>query len=458
VWTKRYDEISGKLASIGRELGELRKKQETQPLSLAEQKRIDDLEKDLEVANRAFDSTLGKLIAGLEDIQSKQSVSDKADDTGSRQGTLEELGAGTVLLQYLVLNDKVSILLTTPTVRLAREGKVTQAELNRLIAAYRETLRNPKLDPTPQAHALYQFLIAPVASDLQQAQAKVIMLSLDGTLRYLPFAALYDGQHYLVEQYALSLYNEAAADKLKDKNSGSWKVWGMGVTQAHPGFTALGSVKGELDGIVGQAGLNGQIWLDEAFNEQTLKNGVVQRYPVLHIASHFNFSPGTLSDSYLLLGDSTHLSLQDVKVKFNFTGVDLITLSACETGFGGGQDINGREVEGLGAIMQKKGAKSVMATLWSVEDSSTAQLMQNFYHLRQQQNLNKAEALRNAQLALLRGSTKVEELKATTVQRGGKLAIDGKIARTDHLFFYDPDVPFAHPFYWAPFILMGNWL
>lgn len=450
-WARRYGEISGKLAGIGRELGELRKKQD---LSKSEQSRLSALEKDLEVANQNFDQMVSQLIAGL---ANSQAVSDKVDDIGARQGTLDELGAGTVLLQYLVLDNKVSMLLTTPAVRLARESKVTRAELNHLIAAYRETLHNPRLDPQPQAQALYQLLIAPVSADLEQAQAKVIMLSLDGTLRYLPFAALNDGQHYLVERYAISLYNEAAADKLKDKNAATWKVWGLGVTQAHPGFKALSAVKGELNGIVGQAGLSGQTLLDDAFNEQALKDGVSQHYPVLHIASHFKFTPGTLSDSYLLLGDDTHLSLRDVKIKHSFIGVDLVTLSACETGFGGGQDANGREVEGLGAIMQKKGAKSVMATLWPVADASTAQLMQSFYHERQQQHLSKAEALRQAQLALLTGRNKTLASVAPDERGFKRVQQDGTTA-TASAYTFDPKAPYAHPFFWAPFILMGNWL
>lgn len=461
-WAERYGQISGKLAGIGRELAELRKKQETQTLSKEELDRLSTLENDLEVANVAFDKMLGALVAGLKDSQTKQTVSDKVDDIGARQGTLEELGAGTVLLQYLILDDRVSILLSTPTVRLAREGNVTQAQLNRMIAAYRETLRNPKLDPQPQAQALHKLLIAPVAADLEQAQAKVIMLSLDGALRYLPFAALYDGQHYLMERYALSLYNEAAADKLKDKNAPNWKVWGLGVTQAHPGFAALSSVKGELDGIIGQAGLSGQALLDQAFDEPALKDGVTRKYPVLHIASHFKFTPGTLSDSYLLLGNGVHLTLQDVKVKYSFVGVDLVTLSACETGFGGGQDATGREVEGLGAIMQKRGAKSVMATLWPVEDSSTAQLMKGFYSTRQQQHMNKAEALRQAQLALLKGgkAQTVTPTSSINPDERGARRVSGEQGAVGGIlpFQANSDAPFAHPYFWAPFILMGNWL
>jgi CHAT domain-containing protein len=101
--------------------------------------------------------------------------------------------------------------------------------------------------------------------------------------------------------------------------------------------------------------------------------------------------------------------------------VDLLTLSACDTGLGGGRDAQGREIEGLGVIAQQQGAKAVLATLWPVADQSTATLMADMYKQRQDKSLTKIEALRQAQISLL------------------------------------SQPKYSHPFYWAPFILMGNW-
>lgn len=101
--------------------------------------------------------------------------------------------------------------------------------------------------------------------------------------------------------------------------------------------------------------------------------------------------------------------------------MDLLTLSACDTGLGGGRDERGREIEGFGVIAQQQGAKAVLATLWPVADQSTAILMADMYGRRQSMNLTKIEALRQAQLAL------------------------------------QSQPKYAHPYYWAPFILMGNW-
>jgi CHAT domain-containing protein len=175
---------------------------------------------------------------------------------------------------------------------------------------------------------------------------------------------------------------------------------------------------------------------------------------VVHIASHFRFTPGTNADSYLLLGDDGRLTLEELwKRDYRFSNVDLLTLSACETALGDGADAGG-EVEGLGALVQKRGAKSVLATLWSVADATTGLFMRTLYEQRQQPDVSKAEALRRAQLAFVNGDATARNLP-TGVRRGAGRSEPPGAGRT---FATDPDAPFAHPFYWAPFILMGNWL
>ncbi len=124
-----------------------------------------------------------------------------------------------------------------------------------------------------------------------------------------------------------------------------------------------------------------------------------------------------------------------------------MTLSACETAMG--TNGKGTEIEGFGALAMNQGAKAVIATLWPVADESTSLLMQQFYKLHEEKKLPKVEALRQAQLALLTGSIKEQQLG--DADRGGK---DG--ARPKR-FRADPEKPFAHPYFWAPFIMMGNW-
>ena len=204
--------------------------------------------------------------------------------------------------------------------------------------------------------------------------------------------------------------------------------------------------------------LPGQMQLDERFTLAQLQS--VLDNPVLHIASHFRFVPGS-DASFLLLGDGSHLTLRDVRARgLRFNRVDLLTLSACETAVGGGHNENGLEVEGLGVLAQKQGARAVLATLWPVADASTGLLMQRFYQLRQRDNTSKAEALRQAQLVLLRGDftagSAASSTAAPTQERGAARATAGVAAAAS--FTTDPTRRYAHPYYWAPFILMGNWL
>ena len=376
--------------------------------------------------------------------------------------TLNSLGHGAVLLQYIVTDTRVSIILTTPQVQLARETTIPAKGLNRKISEFRRVLQSPTRDPRPQAQALYQLLIAPVADDLKQANAKTLMVSLDGSLRYLPMGALYDGKAYLAERYPLAMYTEVATDKLREKPEAQWKVAGLGITHKIGEFAALPSVQQELDGIIyvgarKSAGgvLPGDIYLDKDFNQARLHDVLDRAYPVLHIASHFVFIPGTEAQSFLLLGDGKQLSLAELRTGgWKFGSVDMMTLSACETALGGGRDENGREIEGFGALVQRQGAKGVLATLWPVADQSTAILMQTLYRLRQEKGMTKAEALREAQLALITGKH-----AQPAISRKIPITSSAVAATADApVYAPDPSKPYAHPYYWAPFILMGNWL
>lgn len=155
-----------------------------------------------------------------------------------------------------------------------------------------------------------------------------------------------------------------------------------------------------------------------------------KRYSVIHVATHFKLAPGNEEESSVVLGDG-ELTLREIRTDqgIKLSGFDLVTLSACETAIGGGH--KGVEVEGLGVTLQNKGAKSVLATLWKVQDEGTARFMEEFYRVRgEERKTTKAEALRQAQLALITGRVKAD----------------------------NPKIDLTHPYYWAPFVLMGNWL
>jgi CHAT domain-containing protein len=174
----------------------------------------------------------------------------------------------------------------------------------------------------------------------------------------------------------------------------------------------------------------------------------------VHIASHFVFKPGDDSQSYLLLaGKDTdaagyHLTVADFRdnQKLELNDTDLLTLSACETGMSGNAS-NGREVDGLGTTAQLKGAKAVISSLWEVNDASTGQLMGDFYNRWAEGagKVTKVEALRQAQLDLLLG-------KATAAGSADGRGFSGTRHEESAV-----SKGYAHPYYWAPFVLMGNW-
>ena len=223
--------------------------------------------------------------------------------------------------------------------------------------------------------------------------------------------------------------------------------------------------------------LTGDVLPDAQFTRVNFIEAMKQKRPVVHIASHFSFRPGDEARSFLLMGDGTAFTLNEMKKETNlFQDVDLLTLSACNTA-ATQQDANGREIDGFAELAQRLGAGAVMATLWSVSDASTPWLMRDFYATRQSKaGMTKTEALRKAQLGVLNGTAEIKPLaegeKGSTenkvqiviIPRGGKR--DENQTRSDvvyldegeaPIFKKDDKKPFSHPFYWSPFILIGNW-
>ena len=438
-YEKRYREIGDNLMTIGVERGGLLAKKSLTP---EQSQRLAALEQDLIVGNQAFERFLGDL---TQHFSAKPEMTGRIENLRETQGIMEdlrELPAGTVAIFTLIGDDKFHTILRTPDAQKAYEYPIKAADLNRKILEFRQSIQNPKLDPRPLAQELYKILIADMADDLRQADAKTLMWSLDGALRYIPLAALCDGKHYLVEQYGVSVMTLASNTRLKDRPDRTWTAAGFGTTAALP------SVASELGGIIstkpGDGGvLAGEIKLDAQFTQQSMRETLLKHYPVVHIASHFNFQAGNETKSYLLLGDGGHLSLAQLKTSANlFGGVQLLTLSACNTGVG-----DGAEVEAFGALAQRQGAKAVVASLWPVVDASTALLMRELYRIREANpSLTKLEALRQAQIELLQG-------KITSPSEGRRRALIHETAAPS------PSAQdFRHPYFWAPFFLMGNWL
>ena len=388
-------------------------------------------------------------------------------DVKGNAAILNQVIAGmprTVALYTAVTKDRYSVIVISGAgPAIGRKYDISEKDLNQKVAAFQQALRTPKGDPRPQAKELYKILIGPIQADLDQLRAQTLVWSLDGTLRYIPIAALYDGKHYVVENYNVVTFTPASVPFLRSKpDLGSLSAVAMGISLKYQdGLNPLPSVVSELDDIVkdpavqGAVGvLPGTILLNGQFTEKGMEDQLGGQHTVVHIASHFVLQPGDDSQSYLLLagkdseGTGYHLTVADFRDNQNLSLIDteLLTLSACETGVSSLAS-NGREVDGLATTAQLKGAKAVLSTLWPVNDSSTGELMADFYRrwAGGGGKVTKVEALREAQLDLLLG-------KSTAASGANDRGFSSEGSN---------ELPsprgFSHPFYWAPFVLMGNW-
>lgn len=465
---KRYKERAGELTRLGSEYAALDAERVKWPANrpFPEQARLDELGRLLADAEEQFQRLLEMLKAefGQENIRVKEVESGLQKD-------LKAWGDAHVAAIYTIVGEKnLTIVVMTAGAKPSHTIPISAVELNQLIGEFRAAVTNPAVDPRPSAQKLYDVLVKPIESDLEGIDAQTLLWSLDGALRYVPVAALYDGKHgYLAERYANVIITLASRTNLGLQPAARehWQVLGLGVSKEYENFGALTEVPEELCRIVHESTpeaeqcqteigvLDGHRLLDEQFTFTAFKN-YLGRYPLVHIASHFSFKPGKENDSFLLLGGGNERKLTIDKIRKGntmFNGVELLTLSACDTATGGVR-ANGEEVESFGVLAQEQGAKAVMATLWQVADPSTRELMVKFYELYSTTpNITKAEALRQGQLSLLSGG---QQANGAQPPRAVLAARDQNKA-AGPAFIADPQKPYAHQYYWAPFILIGNW-
>ncbi|NET40083.1 MAG: CHAT domain-containing protein [Cyanothece sp. SIO1E1] len=189
----------------------------------------------------------------------------------------------------------------------------------------------------------------------------------------------------------------------------------------------------------------GRVFMNDRFDFNALRRNA-RNHRVLHIATHAKFEPGALEDSFLVLGNGDPLRISKIEqIGRQLRNVHLVVLSACETALGG-QGADGREIAGLSAyFLAPNRAKSVLASLWQVADDSTSLLMQQFYAQLATGDLSKAEALQQVQSAFIQNDDEMASLLA----RGGGFESVNSVNEIAGL---------NHPYYWAPFILIGNGL
>ena len=343
----------------------------------------------------------------------------------ARPRQIEEVDPTAAVIYPIILPDRLAVILSLPDRSLRHYSTyLPQAEIENTIENLYQSL-NPVFSNQQRlqlSQQVYDWLIKPAEADLTKYGIETLAFVLDGSLRKIPMAALHDGK-----QYAIAKYNIALTPGLQLLPSPGLPVEKLkavvaGISESHQEFSSLPGVKEEVTQISSQ--LSSQLLLNQEFTENNLQEQLEKiAAPIVHLATHGQFG-STPEDTFIVTwNDRIKVNELEDLLRTRQTSqtqpIELMVLSACQTATG-----DRRATLGMAGIAVRSGARSTLATLWSVKDESTTRLIDKFYQqlVQSQPDVNKAEALRQAQLAL----------------------IDSQ--------------DFNHPFYWSPFVLVGNWL
>jgi len=287
---------------------------------------------------------------------------------------------------------------------------------------------------------LYQWMIAPLEQELLASGINTIVFSMDNGLRSLPVAALHDGQQFLVEKYSLGLIPSVNLTDTRYQSLKDAQVLAMGASK-FADQNPLPAVPVELETITPKL-WRGKSFLNEGFTLDKLKSQrASEPFGIIHLATHGEFKPGLPSNSYIQLFD-TQLKLNQLRqLGWNNPPVELLVLSACRTAVGD------EDAElGFAGLAVQAGVKSAVASLWYVSDEGTLGLMTEFYRQLKVAPI-KAQALRDAQLAMMKGQVRLS--RGHLHESGEKLPLPPELAKLG-------DRSLEHPYYWAAFTMIGS--
>ncbi|WP_313949228.1 CHAT domain-containing protein [Leptolyngbya sp. FACHB-261] len=340
----------------------------------------------------------------------------------ARPVKIDEIDPKAAVVYPIILPNQFSVIVSLPNQPLHyHKSSLNQAEVEQLLTQTRQSLRPTAFakDWLPLAQQIYDLLLRPVEAELAASNIKTLVFVPDGLLRSLPMSVLHDRQQYLIEKYSVVL--TPGLQLLQPQPLERLNLNGLlaGLSQAREGFSALPNVVAEINQI--EAEIPAQVLLNGSFTNQAFQNQIDSTpSPIVHLATHGQFSSNA-DDTFILAWDGRinvkqlDQLLRSREGKLN--PIELLVLSACQTATG-----DKRSALGMAGVAVRSGARSTLASLWSVSDRSTSLLMINFYRELGQPGITKAEALRRAQVALLQ------------------------------------EDDYAAPYYWAPFVLLGNWL
>lgn len=333
---------------------------------------------------------------------------------------LEKVAVKTAILYPILLPDRIEMLVSFNAGLQQFTVPIKQQLLNSTIRDFRAKLeKRTTFQYLQPAQQLHQWLIAPLLTVLHQQQIETLVIVPDGALRTIPFAALYDGRQYLIEQFALATTPSLALTNPQALPAKHIEVLLNGLTQSVQGFAALPYVAQELKTIQAQFS-NSNILENKAFQSNSLGQALLNSpYRIVHIASHGQFNRNPKATFLLSYDGRITMDVLErylTASKYRDQPVELLTLSACQTAAG-----DDRAALGMAGVAVKAGARSALASLWFINDQASSDLIGLFYAQLKQQH-SKADALRYAQRTLLKDSR------------------------------------YNHASYWSPFLLIGNWL
>ncbi|TYQ26832.1 CHAT domain-containing protein [Pseudanabaena sp. UWO311] len=338
---------------------------------------------------------------------------------------VDEVDPQAAVIYPIVLPDSLEVIISLPNRSLLHSTtKISENNLESLLSELRRSLRRTSLETDIKAVSakIYNILIGKETESILAAnKIKTLVFVLDGSLRNLPMSVLYDGQKYLMEKYNLAITPGLQLIDPRPLKRQQLTVFVGGVSKETQNFNALPNVEREVQQIASLVSAQ-TLLLNEDFISESIQKQIRKiPYRVVHLATHGEFSSDAEKTFVLTwnnrlgvkqLGELLQSREQDSRIP-----IELLVLSACKTAKG-----DNRATLGLAGMAVRSGARSTIASLWSVEDSATATFMKNFYQELATLGTGKANALQKAQLSLLKNPQ------------------------------------YTHPFYWAPFVLIGNWL
>ncbi len=373
------------------------------------------------------------------------------------QTHVQKLGKNIALFYSLILDDRLELVVFLPDrPPIHRTVAVPRQQLETTIQSFSKTLNEPYTwDVKPHAQQLYTWLIQPFAVDLQQSNVQTIVYAPDGQMRYVPLTALYDGQQWLTQRFQINYLTALALTPLEPRSTTAPRILAGAYAQGRYKFQIAGKTyefnglsfaRTEIEQLAAQFP-NTTSLFDKAFARTTIL-AQKERYNILHFATHAAFVPGKPEDSFIVLGDGSQINLREI-ADWKLPDTQLVVLSACQTAIGEKLG-NGLEVLGFGYQLQRTGVRASIASLWSVNDAGTQTLMNNFYAILKASSLTETEALQKAQIALMTNQ-KLIDLKS---KRGVVQPLELNQPQRQDL----KSIGYSHPYYWAPFILIGNGL